>query len=212
MKKFTLKSLALGLLLTMSSAATFASTFYVCSGTAITLTAGGTFTDYEWSTGGSVVATTAALSLTLSISGTTPTVAETKVYSLRVKDATGCWSNVAEHTIYLLPVPTVEITDPIALYCSNENVLTTLTAAAGAATNLPAGLVYSYTWTGAGTSPTPATRAVNAAGTYGVTVAYDFTGVTLVAGDSFLKAACTGTDSHTITPATAPTVPSVTIN
>ncbi len=185
-----------------------AGTFMVCSGTEFTLTAGGSgYTAYEWSLGGSVVGTSAGLTATHTLPPESAGAAETRVYSLRAQDATGCWSDLATHTVYILPVPTVSITDPISLYCANENVMTTLTANAGATSNMPAGIAYTYTWTGGGT-PAGNTLAVTAAGTYQVSVAYDFTNVTLDGA----KAACTGTDSHTITPATAPAAPSVTIN
>jgi hypothetical protein len=183
-------------------------TFMVCSGTEFTLTAGGSgFSEFEWKLDDAVVGTAASLTATHSLSTEAASAAITKVYSLRAKDEAGCWSNVATHTVYILPIPKAIISDPHELYCSNENVSTTLTASAEATTGMPAGIDYTYTWSDDG-SGTDETLSVTAAGKYTVTIAYDFTGVT----NDGTKATCTGSVSHTITPATAPTAPSVTLN
>ncbi len=185
-----------------------AATFMVCSGTSFTLTAGGSgYSEYEWKLDAATVGTASTLTASHTLPVEAPSAAITKVYSLRAKDAAGCWSDVATHTVYILPLPKVSINDPIELYCSNENVSTTLTANPDATTNMPDGIAYTYTWTGGGT-PTGNTLAVTVAGTYGVSIAYNFDGVT----HNGTKATCTGSDSHTITLATAPAAPAVTIN
>lgn len=206
MSKQVVKSIIAAALILGSTAPAMAGTYYVCNGTAFTLTAGTTtgLTEFEWKEGASVVGTTEDLPLTLNL--TDATTAETFTYTYRVKEA-DCWSDPVTHTVVVLPAPTVTISDATAAYCSNVTVNSTLTAVPGTLSGLPAGSAYTYTWTG-GISTTDALD-ITAAGTYGVTLVYDLTGVT--PNDGAKISACTDNASVTITPATAPTAPAITI-
>lgn len=210
--KSILSKLTLGLavaLLAPAMALADTKTFYVCDGYNFTLTAAtSAFDEYEWyeAGGSTTIATTESYSGTIALANAT--TAESKTYVYRVREAS-CWSDYDTFVVNVLPAIPVSITDANT-YCSNEAVTGNIVAELGTLTGLPSGIDYIYAWTLGGntTGSDDATLAVSAAGAYEVTVTYDMTGVT---NDGFILNTCAGTASHTITPATAPTAPVVTL-
>lgn len=210
--KTILSKLTLGLavaLLTPAMASALTKTFYVCDGYNFTLNAASSsFDAYEWYEAGNTTPVGTSASFSGSIALSTPTAAESRTYVYRVLEGS-CWSDYDTFVVNALPAITVEITDANT-YCSNVAVSGDIVAELGALTGLPSGIAYTYAWTlgGSATGSNSATLPVSAAGTYVVTVNYDLTAVT---NDGFILDSCGGTDTHDITPATAPTAPVVTL-
>lgn len=217
MKKMYLKTTLLVAIATFAMAfSAFAGNFYVCSGTSFTLkpdVSTITYTTYEWTDGASTVLQTGATAnYTTTVTLATATTAEAKTYRLRVQNADGCWSDLATHTVYVLP----ELTTTIAGandFCAGVSITGNLTASTNyGSLNLTAapGTGYNFSWTGGTGSVASGTNnntySLTTAGAYNVTVAY-----TLPTNDGSKLSNCNGTATHTLTILAAPTTPVVVI-
>lgn len=194
----------------------FAGNFYVCSGTSFTLkpdVSTITYTTYEWTDGASTVLQTGATAnYTTTVTLATATTAEAKTYRLRVQNSDGCWSDLATHTVYVLPQLTASITGSTE-FCAGVTITGNLSATTNHSTlDLTAapGTGYNFSWTGGTGSVASGTNnntySLTTAGAYDVSVAY-----TLPANDGSKLSSCNGTASHTVTVLTAPTTPVVVI-
>lgn len=217
MKKIYLKTMLLFALAALAMVLpAFAGNFYVCSGTSFTLKAdvsATTYSTYEWTNGtGTVLQTGTSPDYATSVTLATATTAESRTYRLRVQNADGCWSDLATHTVYILPALTATIAGTNE-FCSDVPLTGNLTATANySSLNLTAapGTGYTFSWTGGTGSVASGTNnntyTITTAGAYNVSVAY-----TLPANDGTKLSSCNGTATHTVTVLTAPTTPVVTI-
>lgn len=193
-----------------------ANTFYVCSGTNFTLVPSDTtFTDFEWNEiGGSSnpIATTKTSNITApTLGGTTYS---TKQYTLRVKDGTGCWSDVDTFTVNVLPAISVTMSGNSGPYCASSSTSVTLTATVGSLT-LPTGVAADqYAWTagGSGTGSNSSTLSISSGTTAGSTVYAVSVTYSLPGGNGGSKlTSCSGSANTTLVVNNVPTTPSVSI-
>ncbi len=216
-------------------------TAYMCSqaGIKFTIPASGDYDLVEWSLGSDVLVngtngvTIEDGGLTLKIgTGSTlfelasVTAAESKTVHVKVaKDGEGCYSDLQDYTVNILPKPEVAITSTITNYCMDNPTGSTITALTTAFTNLPADVtVNQFAWDngtalGGGTVTSPAagqwqsvldyTSPNNTTPvTYSVTVAYSLPGgATLIGGCSTSDAATIGVQSYPV-----PAAPSITVS
>jgi hypothetical protein len=214
MKKqlLTLALAAAGLTAANQSFAT-SYTFYACEGTSFTLamTNSASYTGFRWAEYGNAtntLDTTANYAPAITLA--TATTAEKKQYLVQGKTTSAdCYSDYDTITVYVLPTPTVTISDD-GPYCANDFQSAIMTADGGTYdfTALPSTPTFlAFDWTGSSTGTVSGTNNDTYAGTvlggtYTVSLKYDTSSFSTNDGNKVL---CEGTDSHTLTTTNATT-------
>jgi hypothetical protein len=214
MRQQMFKSMLAGLTLTTVALSSYADPYYVCVGSSFTLQPGsGTFEEFEWKEGSTSLTPGSSGELEVTPSLAMATIAETKTYTFRVKDAAGCWSDPVDYTVIVLPKLTAGIVNDNTgqVYCSNQAVATSLTASSNFSDlTVTSGVSYGFTWSGtAGTASGSQNEklAVATAGTFEVSVAY----ILPPANDGSKLDDCVGTATFDIAQGTAPVPPTITL-
>lgn len=203
-----------GIVITIAALSCYADPYYVCAGSSFTLQPGaGTFAEFEWKEGSTPLTPGSSGELEITPSLAVATTAETKIYTFRVKDAAGCWSDPVDYTVIVLPQLTASIVNdnPGQDYCANQAVATSLTASSNfSALTVTSGVSYAFTWSGtAGTVSGSQNEklAVTTAGIFDVSVAY----ILPPANNGSKLEDCVGTATFDIVQGTAPAPPTITL-
>ncbi|GEM_PF-4854977 len=156
MKAFLLKSLlltsiVLALVSKLSNAQS--ATFYACSENGFKLKGTIGFDEYEWSLDGSTIAgaDSNVLPVEALSAETVGNIAILRNYSLKTRNANGCWSDEAVFAVHILPKISITTDGSAPPYCENMVQDINLTAfindgVGTTALTLPEGVSINYEW------------------------------------------------------------------
>lgn len=171
--KIIITSICLSFMLLFSAISAKALTFYVVSGEQFQLSPlVPNLTTYNWTLNGTnaisgeINSTTGVYTKTLTLADSL--VSETKTITLSVLDPLkSCLSEVATHTVIILPKTISTLSSATTSFCSGQAVSALLAFTVDAITGLPSGVSVVTTWTKDAVAYTlPADKIVTAAGVY----------------------------------------------